>query len=83
MRLAPVHAAKKPWWRTAHRRQVSDEIMYLLTQGPLVIKPDERLFALELWRKHQSQPRRWPTQHQWAAFFGVDLQTVVRWVRHL
>ncbi len=74
---------KPVWWRTKHRRLLSPEIMYLLTMGPLVIRPEERLFALELWRKNSWSPRRWPTQHQWAQLFGVRRNAIVRWVRHL
>jgi len=71
------------WWRTKNRRLLSNEIMYLITQGPLVIRPGERLFALELWRKNVWSPKRWPTQYQWAQFFGVNISTIKRWVQDL
>lgn len=74
---------RPPWWRTKHRRLLSPEIMYLLMQGPLTIRPEERMFALELWRKNVWSPRRWPTQHQWAQFFEVRVRTIERWVKHL
>jgi hypothetical protein len=72
-----------PWWKTPHRRLLSPEIMYLILQGPLTIRLDERLFLLELWRKHKSSPKRWPTQYQWSQFFRVHVDTVNRWVQHL
>ena len=73
----------KPWWQTDHRRQLSKEMLYLLIQGPLVISLEERWFAIELWRKHASSPRRWPTQYQWAQHFGVHVNTVARWITDL
>jgi hypothetical protein len=66
------------------RRRVKEEIASLIMFGPLDITAEERRFYGELWAKHTTVPHRyWPTQYQWAQFFGVSEWTVARWVQHL
>ncbi len=81
--IAKKRHLRPVWWRTKHRRFLSPEIMYLLTMGPLVIRPEVRFFAIEVWRKNLWSPKAWPTQYQWARLFGVSERAIGRWVQDL
>ena len=71
--------------RSPHlRRQVPDEIAYLLTEGPLVVSANARLLAWHLWRKSTSGSARWPTHDQLAQHFEkAHRHTIGGWVKEL
>ena len=61
------------WWTIDRsRRSPTVEVVYVITQGPLDLRGDERLFLLALWRHKPGKP--WPTDEQWAARFDVTPQ---------
>src|SRR5215468_4334365 len=83
MSLKPGHRRK--WWKHSpqQRRLMTEEIAYLLAEGPLVISAEARRFAWELWRKSYGASSSWPTHDQYGQLFEASRWTVQRWVQEL
>jgi helix-turn-helix protein len=74
---------RRKWWKqsTRQRRLVTEEIAYLIVEGPLVISEEAKRLFWELWRR--SRDSAWPTHEQYAQLLQVSRWTVQRMVQEL